>query len=198
MLKYSEISHLVADNTPAEIAAILQADRRTVADVDLGDLLYMMNFRGMLVRRIRPTDAGEKWEGTIPAMIAVANATAPPELAMAVNQWFSHITNDRNTSFQTTSVDFANLFGAIAATFADGEGMPTTSDFDAVLTLGGGLRYANVTKEDVEACIAEEAARIVREEISAVWMAKQAVVNEGIFNGSITTLEQIVAAIGGE
>jgi hypothetical protein len=62
----------------------------------------------------------------------------------------------------------------------------------------GGLRYAGVTEADVESCIAAEAALIARNAIEPVWTAKKAVVEEGIFNGSITTLEQIVAAIGGE
>lgn len=54
------------------------------------------------------------------------------------------------------------------------------------------------TLESVQAEIDAEQAQLAREAISLVWTAKQAVINEGIFDGTITTLEQIVAAIGGE
>ena len=44
---------------------------------------------------------------------------------------------------------------------------------------------------------AEVSAALIRDEIEPIWQAKQAVVNEGIFNGTITSLEEIMSSIGG-
>lgn len=148
-----------ADTSPEDILTTMQADVCTVSDIEIGQLLHLMNFRGMLIKRIRPTDNGEKWTGTIPAMIAAADAEAPEELALAVNQWFSHITNPRNSVFATTEPAYAAQFAAIVGAFADGDDMPTSADFAAVLSLGGGLRFANITLEFINEAIAEHEAQ---------------------------------------
>jgi hypothetical protein len=191
MLQYSDIADLVADNTPAEIAATLAADPRTARPVPLGDLMFVLNARGMLTRLIRPADTGEKWGGSVVNMILAVNDSGNIQAAGMVNQWFSHITNPNNRFFDTTEPVYSGQLAAMRASFADQPTMPTAADFDAIVELGGGLKYAGVTEADVQAVIARTA-------IEPVWTAKKAVVEEGIFNGTITTLEQIVAAIGGE
>lgn len=74
----------------------------------------------------------------------------------------------------------------------------TTEVVASLKALGQQTRYSSLggsgdvpTAEQVTAALAKAA-------IEPIWQAKQAVVNEGIFDGTITTLEQIVAAIGGE
>lgn len=182
--------------TAEQIATALRQTGLTQRPIELGDLLFLLNNRGMLVRLIRPADGGEKWAGTLVNLINHCNDTGHP-LALHVNQFFSHITNDRNKTFDTTLRQYAGLFLLIVSTFADQPNMPTLEDFAAVASLGGGWLYADVTAEQVTAAIAAEDARIAREAIKPVWEAKKAVVAEGIFDGSITTLEQIIAAIEG-
>ena len=126
----------------------VRAIRVTAAHIDLGEMLYLMNFRGMLVRLIRPTDSGEKWSGTLVNMV-LAEGT-PANLQLALQQFFSHITNDRNSTFQTNTAEFGGLFATIISAFADQPSMPTTADFEAVLALGGGWKYAAVTEQQCQ------------------------------------------------
>ena len=126
----------------------VRAIRITASHIDLGEMLYLMNFRGMLVRLIRPTDSGEKWAGTLVNMV-LAEGT-PANLQLTLQQFFSHITNDRNSTFQSNTAEFGGLFATIISAFADQPSMPTTADFEAVLALGGGWKYAAVTEEQCE------------------------------------------------
>lgn len=126
----------------------VRAIRVTATHIDLGEMLYLMNFRGMLVRLIRPTDSGEKWSGTLVNMV-LAEGT-PANLQLALQQFFSHITNDRNSTFQSNTAEFGGLFATIIAAFADQPTMPTTEDFGAVLDLGGGWKYAAVTEQQCQ------------------------------------------------
>lgn len=48
---------------------------------------------------------------------------------------------------------------------------------------------------EMDAATAAEEARQAREPIAAIWAAKQAVISEGIFDGTITTVDQIIAAV---
>lgn len=137
-----------ASLTPQQIADTLRATGITPRAIELGDLLFLLNNRGMLVRLIRPADGGEKWTGSLVNLINHCNDTANP-LALHVNQFFSHITNDRNKTFDTRQVDYAGLFLLIATTFAGQPTMPTMADFAAVADLGGGWIYADATAESV-------------------------------------------------
>lgn len=60
----------------------------------------------------------------------------------------------------------------------------------AVQLLGVRRPFAGVTAEQIEA-------ECLREDITAIWLAKQAVVEVGIHDGSITTTQHILDAIGG-
>lgn len=141
----------------AGAAAAMQSDKRTVKAISLTDLMHAMNFRGMLTRLIRPTDNGEKWSGTVVNMIAAVESAGNAELTAAVQQWFSHITSDRNQTFDTTREDYANLFDAIRQAVADGEQMPTSADFDAIIALGGGYAFAPTADAIQRAWICEQA-----------------------------------------
>jgi hypothetical protein len=167
MIQYSDISALVAEGqTPAQIATALQASGLTHRPIMLGDLLFLLSGRGMMVRLIRPVDSGEKWSGTLVNLINFCNDTEHP-LAMPVNQFFSHITNDRNVRFDTTDPQYAGLFLAIVATFGGQPNMPTVEDFEAVADLGGGWKFSGVDEAAVQAAIALEGKRVVIESTRA-------------------------------
>jgi hypothetical protein len=165
MIQYSDISGLVAaGQTPAQIATALQSSGLTHRPVMLGDLLFLLSGRGMMVRLIRPVDSGEKWAGTLVNLINFCNDTEHP-LAMPVNQFFSHITNDRNVRFDTTDPQYAGLFLAIVATFGGQPNMPSVEDFQAVAALGGGWKFSGVNEAAVQAAIAAESLRIRKSEL---------------------------------
>ena len=140
--------------TAGQIADSLRATGVTQRAIDLGDLLFLLNNRGMLVRLIRPADSGEKWSGSLVNLINLCNDTSHP-LATHVNQFFSHITNDRNKTFDTRQREYAGLFMLIVSTFAGQPTMPTMEDFAAIADLGGGWIYGNVTASEVDAALAE-------------------------------------------
>lgn len=176
--------------TPQQIADALRATGVTVRPIDRSALVHLLNLRGML-RKIVGNNSDEKWTGTVLAMqdaILVAGTDAQKE---AIRLWFSHITNVSNVKWDTTDPAFAVGFWQMFQAFADIPTMPSTADFVAIAALGGGWRFADATAEQVTTALARGA-------IEPIWAAKQAVVNEGIFNGAITTLADIVAAIGGE
>jgi hypothetical protein len=119
-------------------------------------------------------------------------AIAPDPTATAhVDQWLSHITNPRNTHWDTTDSAYSGPFWALSQAVAGGQGMPSVDDFAAVAALGGGWRFADLTAEQFGAQRTES-------QIRSTWIARSAVVAEGIHSGTITTIEQILAVIGGE
>jgi hypothetical protein len=79
----------------------------------------------------------------------------------------------------------------MAQAVAGGPGMPSAADFAAVAALGGGWLFADLTAEQF-------AAQRAAAQIRSTWIARSAVVSEGIHDGTITTIEQILAVIGGE
>lgn len=154
MVTTSDITSIdgYAAMTPQEIADALNAMPVTRTPIDLDYLLFLLNNRSMLVRLIRPADAGEKWTGTVVTMITYVNDNVPM-MAGPVNQWFSHITNDRNRTFDTTIAEYGSQLKLLANQFGGQEGMPTADDFAAIVELGGGWRYDGVTAADVSDAI---------------------------------------------
>ena len=198
MIQYSDISALVAaGQTPAQIATALQGSGLTHRPIMLGDLLFLLSGRGMMVRLIRPVDSGEKWAGTLVNLINFCNDTEHP-LAMPVNQFFSHITNDRNVKFDTTDPQYAGLFLAIVATFGGQSNMPTVEDFQAVAALGGGFKFAVVDAAAVQAAIDRQALQEQSDAAAAWYEARDAVVREGLHALTITTQQQVRDVFGGE
>lgn len=134
--------------TATEIADAIKTIKATRLPIKLGDLLFLLNNRGMLVRLIRPAGTGEKWSGTVVNMIMHVNENVPA-LAGPVNQWFSHITNDRNSLFDTSRPEYGAQLALLASSFGGQPTMPTVEDFDAIAGLGGGWLYADLTPEIV-------------------------------------------------
>jgi hypothetical protein len=151
MNAYEKAQQLGLTGTDAEIVATLKATGLTASKIALADLLFLLNNRGMLVRLIRPVDTGEKWAGTVVNMVLAVNSGGSPEYAAAVNQWFSHITNDRNQFFDTTIPDFSAPFWALAQLMGGQQGMPSAADFTAVAALGGGWMFADLTADQFAA-----------------------------------------------
>ena len=151
MTAYDKAQQLGLTGTDSEIVAALKAKGLTAQPIRLDELLFLLNNRGMLVRLIRPADTGEKWAGTVVSMVLWLNANGTPDQAFAVNQWFSHITNDRNNLFDTTNPLFASSFWSLSQLLAGGETMPSAADFAAVAALGGGWLFADLTDEQFTA-----------------------------------------------
>jgi len=192
MNAYEKAKSLGLTGTDAEIVAALKATGITARPIVLAELLFLLNFRGMLTKLVS-NNADEKWTGTVLAMKAAiagdANATAH------VDRWLSHITNPRNTHWDTTDPAYSAPFWAMSQAVAGGPGMPSAEDFAAVAALGGGWLFADLT---VEQFAAQRTAAVAKDEIEPIWAARSAVVAEGIHDGTITTIEQILAVIGGE
>lgn len=183
MSAYQKSIDLGLTGTDAEKVASLRATGLTLRPIDLDDLLFLLNNRGMLVRLIRPADTGEKWAGTVVNMVLALNTNGDPAQAAAVNQWFSHITNDRNNLFDTTQVAFSAPFWALSQALADLPGMPSAEDFAAVAALGGGWLFADLTVEQFAAQRTAAQAAEARDALQSEWVALQ---NDGGINTALS------------
>lgn len=176
--------------TNEQIASALVASGLTPQAIPLGELLFLLNNRGMLVRLIRPADSGEKWSGSLVNLINYCNDNDHP-LKMHVNQFFSHVTNDRNQTFDTRLPSYGALFALIVSTFAGQPTMPTLEDFQAVASLGGGWLYANTTAQQVADALAAEAAKVAAQAVDAlVTAAKNEIINaaESLSTRTVTSI----------
>ena len=194
MTAYEKAQQLGLTGTDSEIVAALKAKGLTARPIRLDELLFLLNNRGMLVRLIRPADTGEKWAGTVVNMVLWINANGTQEQSFAVNQWFSHITNDRNNLFDTTNPLFASSFWSLTQALAGGETMPSAADFAAVAALGGGWLFEDLTAEQFASqrsaaeSIAGKVAALERVTNSAAEAAREE------YRKSDSTPESIIAA----
>lgn len=144
MNAYEKAQSLSLIGTDAEIVALLKATGVTARPIVLAELLFLLNFRGMLTKLVS-NNADEKWTGSVLAMKA---AIADDPVATAdVDRWLSHITNPRNTNWDTTDSAYSAPFWAMAQAVAGGPKMPSVEDFAAVAALGGGWLFADLTVE---------------------------------------------------
>lgn len=136
--------------TDAEIVAQLQATGITASAIPLPDLLFLMNFRGMLTKLVS-NQTDEKWTGTVLAMKAALVALGQTEFVGALDRWLSHITNPQNLTFDTREPAHAAPFWGMRQALGDVASMPTIADFDAVADLGGGWLFATLTEAEYAA-----------------------------------------------
>jgi len=136
--------------TDAEIVAALKATGVTVRKIDLAYLMELLNFRGML-RKTDGAAGSERWVGTLQNLKSALIAMNQTDAVTAYETWFSHVTNPRQTHWDTTQVAYAAGFWAMKQAFADGENMPSLADFAAVAGLGGGWKFAGLTVEEFAA-----------------------------------------------
>jgi hypothetical protein len=148
MNAYEKAQSMSLSGTDADIVAVLKSTGLTARSIVLAELLFLLNFRGMLTKLVS-NNADEKWTGTVLAMKAAiaadANATAH------VDRWLSHITNPRNTHWDTTDSAYSGPFWALSQALAGVPGMPSAEDFAAVAALGGGWLFADLTVEQFAA-----------------------------------------------
>jgi hypothetical protein len=156
--------------TDAEIVSQVMGTGLTSGKIRLSDIFFLLAFRGMLTKLVS-NNADEKWTGSVLAMKAAiaADATATAH----IDRWLSHITNPRNTDWDTTDAAYAAPFWALSQAVAGGQGMPTTEDFAATAALGGGWIYADLTVEQFAeqrtAAETEEAKQALRSRLDTAW-----------------------------
>jgi len=116
----------------------------TANPIRLDYLLEMLNFRGML-RKTDGSQGQERWVGTLQNMKAALIALNLAEKVTAYEMWFSHVTNPRQTTWNTRFPQWAAAFYEMELAFAGQSNMPSQADFDAVVALGGGRPYKDLT-----------------------------------------------------
>jgi hypothetical protein len=168
MNAYQKAQSLGLTGTDAEQAATLKATGVTARPIILAELLFLLNFRGMLTKLVN-NNSDEKWSGTVLAMKAAIAADA---VATAhVDRWLSHITNPRNTHWDTTDANYSAPFWAMAQAVAGGPGMPSVADFAAVAALGGGWLFADLTTEQFAAQRNAAASEADRQQFQSEWVS---------------------------
>lgn len=168
MNAYEKAQSLNLSGTDAEIVAALIATGLTAQNISLGHLTLLMRDRSMLTKLTYEDPAtGMKWNGSVINMIIGLRGQSHPALA-AVNKWFSHITDPRSETFDTTDREIASEFWTLAQNFGGIPTMPSVQDFAAVAALGGGWLFSDLTAEQfaaqrttAQASAATEAARNV-------------------------------------
>lgn len=170
MTAYEKAQQLGLTGTDSEIVAVLKSTGLTARPIVLAELLFLLNFRGMLTKLVS-NNADEKWTGTVLAMKAAI--VADPAATADVDRWLSHITNPRNTHWDTTDSNYSAPFWAMAQAVAGGPGMPSVADFAAVASLGGGWLFADLTAEQFgtqrQAAESVAAKLTLRSRIDAAW-----------------------------
>ena len=163
-------------STDAEAVAALQASGVTARKIDLAYLMELLNFRGML-RKTDGSGGQERWVGTLQNLKAALVAMNQTAMVTAYETWFSHVTNPRQSYWDTTKAEYAAGFWSMKMAFADGEGMPSSEDFAAVAALGGGWLFADLTIEQYAEKKAQAAAEADRLALQSEWAA---ILNNGV------------------
>lgn len=170
MNAYEKAQQLGLIGTDSEQVAVLKSTGLTARSIILSELLFLLNFRGMLTKLVS-NNADEKWTGSVLAMKAAI--AADPVATAHVDRWLSHITNPRNTHWDTTDSAYSGPFWAMAQAVAGGQGMPSVEDFAAVAALGGGWLFADLTVETFaaqrEAAEAVQLRAEMRSRLDAAW-----------------------------
>lgn len=172
MNAYERAQQLGLTGTDAEIVAALKPTTATA--ISLAWLMEMLNFRGML-RKTDGSGGQERWQGTLQNLKALLVSLGQTASIEQYETWFSHVTNPRQVSWDTSIPAYAKAFGEMEAAFAGAPTMPTVEDFAAVAALGGGHPYENLTAEEYAA---QKQAAIDAAAAAASATAKQAALAE--------------------
>jgi hypothetical protein len=207
---YARSLELGLDGSNAEKVAVLRT--LTHRPILLADLTRVLNFRKML-QKTDGAGGGERWKGSIinmkAALVAASIVSDDADQAQRaaaataaawvdeIDTWFSHVTNPRSDTWDTTDPKFAMPFAAMRDQFADSE-IFNQGDFDAVYDLGGGLRWPllDVTsflqhKNDFETEVARGELRDVIPLLRMIFDAKGNELIHQINSGVVTTVQQI-------
>lgn len=177
-------SHPDRGYTDEEIVAILHT--LTSSDIPVDSLASLLREEGLLLW------TGEKYVGSIQNLV-VAQANNL-QLVAGVDELKSSVFGQSAKKLRTTEPKWAGkvwaIVSAIVALIPDTDGI-----VEKVYALDGGRVYKDLT---VPEFAAQRTAALAKESIQPLWIARSAVVAEGIHDGTITTIEQILAVIGGE
>lgn len=193
MNAYEKSVELGLTGTDAEIVAALKATGVTASKIDLAYLMELLNFRGML-RKTDGSGGQERWIGTLQNLKSALVAMNQAAAVVAYETWFSHVTNPRQTHWDTLLPEYAAGFWSMKESFAGGEGMPSSEDFAAVAGLGRGWLFADLTAEQLAA------QRTAAESIAVKNAALELVVNTAAeasreeYRKSDSTPQTIIAA----
>lgn len=122
----------------------------TANPIMLDYLLELLNFRGML-RKTDGSGGQERWVGTLQNLKSALVAMSLTTEVQAYEMWFSHVTNPRQTTWDTRFPQWASAFHAMEVAFAGQPNMPSQADFDAVVSLGGGRPHKDLTTTEYAA-----------------------------------------------
>lgn len=150
MNAFEKAHSLSLSGTDAEIVAALKATGVTAESISLAYLMEMLNLRGML-RKTDGSGGQERWVGTLQNLKADLVAMQLTDQVTAYEMWFSHVTNPRQTRWDTTLQEYAAGFWSMKLNFAGVENMPSEADFAAIAALGGGWLFADLTVEQFAA-----------------------------------------------
>ena len=150
MNAYEKAQSLSLSGTDVEIVAALKSTGVTASPISLAYLMEMLNLRGML-RKTDGSGGQERWVGTLQNLKAALVAMEQTESVVAYETWFSHVTNPRQVSWDTTLPAYAAGFWTMKQNFAGVENMPSVADFAAIAALGGGWLFADLTAEQFAA-----------------------------------------------
>jgi hypothetical protein len=159
-LTYQDIAARVeAGETAEQIATALAASGVTVRPIDLSELRYYLRDSGLLVRGIdRPFEGG---------LVAVARSTsAPAALRSGLVDLITHVYDDSKATLSTDTPEIAARGSAMLAGLVQ-LGVMTPEQRTGFYSLGGGLRFADVTSETVQAAIDAQTAQEARNALSA-------------------------------
>ena len=184
MNAYEKAQSLSLSGTDAEKVAILKT--LTVGDIHGSKLGKWLGERGLL------SWDGTSWFGTLQTLIDDGSITG--DSLAGIRQLKAVLVGPRGDGLATTDPVWApmvfEIISGIAQVSADAAAL-----IDSFYALDGGRPYKNLT---VEQFAAQRTAAIAKAEIQPIWTARSAVVAEGIHDGTITTIEQIIVVIGGE
>lgn len=170
--------------TDAEIVAILQTLTTT-------DIIGTKLGKWLGERQLLSWD-GSGWFGLLQTLID--DGTITGAALAGIRELKAVLVGPRGDGLETTSPIWAPIvfqtISGIAQVSDDAEAM-----IDSFYALDGGRLYKNLT---VEQFAAQRTAALAKAEIQPIWNARSAVVAEGIHDGTITTIEQILAVIGGD
>jgi len=181
---YAKAQALGLTGTDAEIVAVLKT--LTVSDIPVKALARLLREEGLLLW------TGEKYTGAIQTLVSSPGANQ--DFVDGIDELKSAVFGGSAETLLTTVPQWAEkvwvIVSAIVALVPDTAGI-----VEKVYALDGGRPYKDLT---VEQFAAQRTVALAKAEIQPIWTARSAVVAEGIHDGTITTIEQILAVIGGE
>jgi hypothetical protein len=178
--------------TPAEIVAILQT--LTVSPIPIARAIHYFDQNDL--GAIDPIE--NTWTGKL--VDIARNENMPTELREGLRQLFRHLAKRDSEVVDTTdltiAVQTANLLVVLVQL-----GAITTEERDAFYALGGGMPWLDLAVQEYQTQASEYAieqqTQAAVETVRAWWVARRAVVEEGLYNATITTQQQVIDVIGG-